>query len=249
MNAKIDKSGANHHQETPKTDLPQGVRMLRSGKFAATTNWGGKTRHIGTFDTPKQASAAYLSVRSDLVHVNVTTLGADGVGDAFNAAKQKGLESFGGFVPEKRDLPCGISKTPAGKFEAVVCLRGKDRYVGVFDTPEQAFAARMSVKKDLDNVNLSAVGADELDVMFGAAQKKAAIAVGGVVPKKIKSRSERCLPRGVYKTTSEKFASVIWWDNKQRHIGVFNTPEQASAAYMSVKKELAGAKLSAVGAE
>jgi hypothetical protein len=51
--------------------------------------------------------------------------------------------------------------------------RGKDRYIGSFDTPEQASAAFMSVKEDLDNARLSDHGADEANAMFDAAKKKA----------------------------------------------------------------------------
>jgi len=62
--------------------------------------------------------------------------------------------------------------------------------------------------------------------------------------KKSKATSERDLPRGVHKLPSGNFASKIWWD-----IGTFDTPEQASAAYISVRKYLDDAKLSMSGAD
>ena len=53
---------------------------------------------------------------------------------------------------------------------------GKLRYIGSFDTPEQASTAYMSVKGDLDDVKLSAVCADEVEAIFDSAKKKALVA-------------------------------------------------------------------------
>jgi hypothetical protein len=158
-----------------KDQLPRGVfKNTSSGKFQSQTRWGGKKRYIGMFDTPEQASAAYFSVRKDLDDAKLSTLGSDEVDAIFDAAKQKSLESFGGFVPEKRDLPLGVRKARRSKkFESVIKWRGKDRYVGAFDTPEQASAAYVSVRKDRDDAKLSPFGSDKVDGIFDAAKKKA----------------------------------------------------------------------------
>jgi hypothetical protein len=77
-------------------DLPQGFTMERDrhrGKFKSRIRWGEKQRHIGRFDTPKQASAAYMSVRKDLAGVNPSALSADEVDAVFDAAKKKALDS------------------------------------------------------------------------------------------------------------------------------------------------------------
>ena len=47
------------------------------------------------------------------------------------------------------------------------------------------------MKKVLEEANLSAFGADEVDAIFDAAQTKALGAVGGSVPKKRKSPRHR----------------------------------------------------------
>ena len=54
----------------------------------------------------------------------------------------------------------------------------KNRYIGSFDTPEQASAAYMYLflKKDLAGAKLSTLSADEVDAAFVAAKK---IALGG----------------------------------------------------------------------
>ena len=160
------------------------------------------------------------------------------------AAKKKPKAS------SKRGLPTNVNKAPSGKFQSRMKWGGKQHYIGTFDTPEQAFAAYMFARKDLEHVNLSAIGADGVNAAFDAAQKKAVVAVGGFVPKKKKSKatSGRDLPTGVSKTVSGKFGASIMWV-KYRRIGTFDTIEQASAAYMSMKKDLADARQSAVSAD
>ena len=53
----------------------------------------------------------------------------------------------------------------------------KVRYIGDFDTPEQASAVYISVRKDRDDAELSALGVDEINTAFNAARKKAVEAV------------------------------------------------------------------------
>jgi hypothetical protein len=96
-----------------------------------------------------------LSAKKDLADAKVSTLAADEVYAIFDAAKKKALKSFGGVAPEKRDgLPRGVYQLPSGKFQSSIGLDGKYRYVGTFDTPEQASAAYLSVRKDLDDAKM-----------------------------------------------------------------------------------------------
>ena len=235
------KAAKKKSKARPGRDLPQGVQKTPSGKFKSRIKWSGKYRHIGTFDTPEQASAACVSVRKDRNDTELSALGIDEVNALFEAAKIKAVEAVGGFFT--RDLPTGVSKLRSGKFKSRIQWSGKERYIGTFDTPEQASAACVSVKKDLDAGNLSGLGADEVNAIFDAAKKKAVEEVGGFIPEK------RDLPTGVRGLSSRKFQSLINWDGKGRHIGTFDNPEQASAAYMSVKKDLNDAKLSGFGAD
>ena len=154
-------------------DLPPGIYKTPSGTFKSMIRRGGKTYYIGTFDTLEQASATYISVKKDLDDAKLSAAGAEVHVDAlFDAAQKKALESFGGLVPEKRDLPTGVYKLRSGKFQSRIQWGRKTRRIGMFDTPEQASAAHASVKKDLSGANLSGLGADEVAALFDAAQKK-----------------------------------------------------------------------------
>jgi hypothetical protein len=108
-------------------------------------------------------------------------LSADEAHDVFELAKKKAIELFGGFVPKKkseRDLPRGVSKVSTGKYESRIRWSNKNRYIGTFDTPEQASAVYMSVKKDLARANLSTLSPDKVDAAFDAARKEAEETVG-----------------------------------------------------------------------
>ena len=247
--AKPGMSGVDYKARSER-DLPTGVTELSSGKFQSRTRWGGKNRHIGCFDTHEQASGAYISMKKYqgyLDGVDLLAIDADGIKDIFDAAKKKALEAVGVVVP-KKGLPTGVKKS-YGKYKSQIRWGGKLHYIGTFDTSDQASTAYISVKKDLEDTDLSALGADGVEAMFGKAQKKAVEAVGGVIPKKMKPRSERGLPTGVFNVPSGKFRSSIRWGNKTRCMGTFDTPKQASAAFMSVKADVKDAKKLAFGAD
>ena len=222
---------------TSKRDLPTGVRKLPSGNFVSEIGFCGKSRNIGTFDTPEQASAAYVSVKKDLDDAKLTAVGADVVNDTFEKAQKKAVEAMGGFRAE-RDLPPGVYyKKSSERFEAQVKLGGKRRSIGMFDTPEQASTAYMSMRKDLDDAKQSAFGTDAADTIFDAAKKKAIEAVGGNMPRKQKPRGTS-ISSGVRKTPSGEFEAIIRWGGKHWYVGIFDAPEQASIAYASVERDL-----------
>ena len=178
--AQAAKKGS---KATVKQDLPPCVNETPSGKFISRIRLGSRFPSIGTFDTPEQASAAYVSVRKDLDEAKLSGLGADEVNAFFEAAKTKALEAFGGFV-KHRDLPQGVYKTPSGKFNSMVWWGGKNRYFGLFDSSEQASAAYVSMKMELNDSKLLGFRPDEVDAIFDAAMKKAVESVGGCMPRK-----------------------------------------------------------------
>ena len=251
---KPDRSGVDHMARSER-DLPTGVTKLPSGKFQSRTKWGGKDRHIGTFDTPEQASAAYMSMKKYkeyLDGVDLAAIDADGINDIFDAAKKKALEAIGVGVP-KNELPIGVTKMSSGQFQATLQWSDEHRFIGTFDTPVQASYARFSVMKGLARTKASELNADEIEAAFDAAKKKALEASGekALVTRSSSRRSQkkRDLPQGVKKISSGKFASQISCGGKQHYIGSFDTPEQASTAFMSVRKHLDSADLSDLGAK
>ena len=101
--AKKKALEADSDNATSKRDLPRGVYKQSGPSFTAQANWSGKTRFIGTFATPEQASAAYMSVKEDFARAKVSASGAEEVDAAFDEAKTNALESFGGFVRKKKN--------------------------------------------------------------------------------------------------------------------------------------------------
>jgi L-lactate utilization protein LutC len=225
-------------------DLPKGVYKTSSGKYYTIAQQGARQRISDNFDTPEQAFAAGQGrLGQDLIRAQKAYAYSQGaaMADASTMAKQ--------------DLPTGVYKMPSTrttssrKFSSLIDWGGKTRYIGSFDTPEQASAAYVSVKNALDEAKLSAATAEGDDAPFYAAQRKAVEAEGGIILQS-NTRSERSLPRGVkISVTGKACAARIWWDDTTRQIGTFYTPEQASIAYLSVKEDLAGVKPSAIGAD
>ena len=66
-----------------------------------------------------------------------------------------------------------VNQKSPGRFVSTIQWDCKLRQIGAFDTPEQASAAYMSVKKDLDDAKLSGFSADKEDALFDATKKKA----------------------------------------------------------------------------
>ena len=96
--------------------------------------------------------------------------------------KRKRWRQWGWIVPrEKKEFPEGVQKTSSGKFAVQIGWSGKYRYIGTFDTPAQASAAYKIVKKVLANAKVSSCGAEEANVMFDEAKKKALETVEAVI--------------------------------------------------------------------
>ena len=105
----VSQKGQNRHTHPPSSskesnrkrakaaserEFPRGVRN-QYGKFRSDIWWGGTYRHIGTFDTPEQASATYMAVKKDLDEANLSALGYYEISAAFDAAKKKAVEAVG----------------------------------------------------------------------------------------------------------------------------------------------------------
>lgn len=65
--ATVTQNSWNHTHRKRRINLPMGVRLLRgSGRFQARIACNKKMFHLGAFDTPAEARAAYLAKRKEL---------------------------------------------------------------------------------------------------------------------------------------------------------------------------------------
>lgn len=105
-----------------------------------------------------------------------------------------------------RALPVGVYRSGV---RYMACVRAPLAvYLGTFDTPESASAAYQAAV--------------------------AAVEAGRFVRPVFDGRSRRgvrLLPTGVYPTRSGRFQSSVVVSGRSRHLGTFDTPEAASAAY------------------
>jgi hypothetical protein len=64
--ATITQNAWNHRSRTKKQDLPMGVRLIpNSGRYQARIAVNGTMYHLGAYDTPDEARAAYLAARQE----------------------------------------------------------------------------------------------------------------------------------------------------------------------------------------
>jgi hypothetical protein len=140
----------------------QGVHFDKQrGKFQATIRIDGKVKFIGYFDSEDECEEAYLTAKSDNIQRTIALLPADQyheptrlalariARDRFSPrskevhlkAKTSGIARAA--AADKRraargDLPTGVYLTPGGRYHAQIRIGGKLKYLGVFDTPEEA---------------------------------------------------------------------------------------------------------------
>lgn len=89
-----DAPPSHPYKRRKKGGLPRGVSHTSSGGFRARIQYGSKTNrsHIGTFDTPEKASAAYTLVRDELNENR--SLSATELDVVFEGAKACAAEVF-----------------------------------------------------------------------------------------------------------------------------------------------------------
>ncbi len=64
--ATATQNAWNHKRRARRIQLPMGVRRAASGRFQARIGHLGKQLHLGAYDTPEAAEAAYLAKRKEL---------------------------------------------------------------------------------------------------------------------------------------------------------------------------------------
>lgn len=67
--ASVVENARNHKTRARRIDLPMGVRLIPgSGRYQARIGFCGKQLHLGSYETPELARAAYQNKRRELFH-------------------------------------------------------------------------------------------------------------------------------------------------------------------------------------
>lgn len=138
----------NHHAVqygARQNGLPLGVIWYKPAKkYKATIYVHGKAYHLGLYDNPDVAAAAYEAVAPTI---------------DFLASKGINVPLFIQMMVEKatgqklnihslRELPAGVRRRGV-KFRANILVDGRNQYLGTYDTPQEAGRAYQTAKKVL----------------------------------------------------------------------------------------------------
>jgi hypothetical protein len=115
-----------------------GVSAGEGGKWLARLKTNGKLKHLGTFDTPEEASKAYKAAK-----------------DKLRCSVGHHLDDYLHVIKDK--VPCvptntscgltGVTRSPRSKrWIARIQVNNTKRCLGYFDTPEEASAAYKTAK-------------------------------------------------------------------------------------------------------
>jgi len=196
----------------------------------------GKHHHLGIFATPEEADLRYAR------HIGAARAAAEAVGiqgprpatasEVRATAAAEGLElvSSTSNVTGFRGVAMNGSK-----YEARVREEGRQRYLGVFTTPEEA---ALRYARHVGAVRAAAEAAEarrKRPQPLTAAEARAAAAAEGL---ELVSSGNALGFKGVDKNGG-KYAVRICEDGKMRHLGTFATPEEAALAFARHTAKLA----------
>ena len=218
----------------------------RSGKWRTEISIAGKRKHIGYFSAHEEATAAFSFVRKALDGCGLSEMD-DGRFAVYENAKVKAIEAA--ILGSSSNKTKGIhQERKSGRWVASISIKGASKYIGTFDTSDEASAARQLVSKALGYRR----GHDsaELETLFQAAKTKArgeivnagddADTTDGKRPQKTK---------GIYqRRDTGRWVALINFNGVSRNIGTFDTSAEASAAFQLVSKAL-GVRRGRDGAE
>lgn len=213
-----------------RRNLPTGVRETESGTWQVQIYFQGSSRKIGTFQTLVQATTANEIGRSMLKKDKGLQLSAKERERNFKLAKEAALTMVMTGVKRGRGrprkgkgskLPQGVSET-FGKYKVEIYYQGRQRYIGIFLTLEQATLANEIARNMIEKDKGLQLSAEECERNLKLA-KEAAFTTA--MPDRKKK-----LPKGVRETISGSWEVRVRYQSSQRYIGTFRTLEQATLA-------------------
>ena len=214
---EVSKPGENSPGN--KSVNTKGFHQIKStGNWCAQITLKGKTQQIGTFLSSEEASRAYALVSK--------ALDDSGLSRQDDEALEV-LKKVRDQVRRKTSVGVkGVSQVKStGNWQAQISVKGLMRYIGTFPSSEEAAQAYASVKKALDESELSRQDDDALNVF-----------------QKAKDTARAELQRattGIYQVKdSGNQQARITMKSKPQNIGIFPSAKEASCAFAMVEKAL-----------
>eukprot|EP00900_Chrysochromulina_parva_P009099 jgi/Chrpa1/18190/Chrysochromulina_OHIO_Genome00023911-RA len=217
----------------PSSNSETGFRGVQKhyGKFALRFKEYGVLRYFGSFATPEEAALCYAR------HIGAERSAAEAA-----AARGKGPQSLTADEARAAAAAEGLELVPSssnetgfkgahkrgGKYEAYIREDGKQRYLGMFATPEEAalcYARHIGAERAAAEAVEARVAVPE---PLTADEAKAAAAAEGL--ELVPSSSNETGFRSVVKHGG-KYQAQIKENGKTRHLGSFATPEEAALCY------------------
>ena len=138
-----------------------------NSRFKAAITVAGRSRHIGTFDKADHAIWAYGYVKNILTSSGLDPTDREGRDVVFDAARIKAKELAEQTKTNSQDVPTnaptmpsqpsrpvpishGVFLTSSGEYRAEVSVNRVRKFIGVFNTAEQANCAYKSVRSAVD---------------------------------------------------------------------------------------------------
>jgi hypothetical protein len=201
----------------------------RGKRFVAKIRFNSKTKHIGTYGTAKEAALAYDRAvvqhklpSSKLNYPDGLPIDDEDYDEIMNPQKKRRRSSNNttGYT--------GVNKI-GKRFQALIYFDGKKKYLGTYDTPKEAALAYdravvhhkrpASLLNYPDGLPIDDEDYDELMKSLMNPKKK----------RRLLSTNTSGYA-GVSKN-GKGFEAQIYFDRKNRNLGIYNSPKEAALAY------------------
>ena len=184
--------------------------IIQGNKYQARIMTDGKGKHLGSYDTAKQAAKVYdkeaIKLHRPLSKLNYPKKAPDGYTPIQQPLRSTNTVGYRGIYKSGK------------KFKSEIKIGGKKTYLGTYDTAKEAAIvydrATLKANKSTSLLNFPDM-VHNLDVE----------------PKRKKYKRSSTGYRGVQKTKNGKFSARIDINGRTKGIGTFETSIKAAVAY------------------